>query len=99
MSLTSTFSATCADQSVGVITNDGKFLVGTLKGADDGTNIILDDSHERVFSEDQGVEKHQLGLCVIRGDNVAMIGLLDRNIDLNLNLSSCKAKPINQVIH
>ena len=43
---------------------------GTLKGFDQTINIILDDSHERVYSPNQGVEQIILGLHLIRGDNV-----------------------------
>ncbi|CAL9031827.1 unnamed protein product [Prunus brigantina] len=38
------------DQTISVITNDGRNIVGVLKGFDQATNIILDESHERVFS-------------------------------------------------
>ena len=34
------------------------------------TNIILSDSHERVFSTSVGVEQVVLGLYIIRGDNM-----------------------------
>lgn len=99
MSLASALGEACNDQPVSVITSDGKILVGTLKGIDNGTNIILDDSHERVYSLDQGVEKHQLGLCVIRGENVAVVGQVDRDVDLRLDLAKCKAKPLKSVVH
>jgi len=45
-------------------------IQGTLKGFDQTINIILDDSHERVYSPNQGVEQVVLGLHLIRGDNV-----------------------------
>ncbi len=45
-------------------------LQGTLKGFDQTLNLILDDSHERVYSTTQGVEQVVLGLHIIRGDNV-----------------------------
>lgn len=99
VSLTAAIGEACNDQVVNVITSDGKVLVGTLKGIDNGLNIILDDSHERVFSMEQGVEKHQLGLCLIRGENVAVIGELDRDEDLKQDLSDCKAKPLKPVVH
>ncbi|KAJ0989123.1 hypothetical protein J5N97_007479 [Dioscorea zingiberensis] len=38
------------DQTISVITNDGRNIVGILKGFDQATNIILDESHERVYS-------------------------------------------------
>ena len=43
---------------------------GTLKGFDQTVNLVLDDAHERVFSDSQGVEQVPLGLYLIRGDNV-----------------------------
>ena len=46
------------------------FEKGTLKGFDQTVNIILDDSHERVYSVNQGVEQVVLGLYIIRGDNM-----------------------------
>lgn len=99
MSLITELDKSCNDKSISVITSDGKVLVGTLKGIDKQVNIILDDSHERVFSPDQGVEKHQLGLCVIRGENVALIGEVDRDTDHQLDLSKCRAKPLKPVTH
>lgn len=46
------------------------FYQGTLKGFDQTVNIILDESHERVFSSGSGVEQVLLGLYIIRGDNM-----------------------------
>lgn len=46
---------------------------GTLKGFDQTINLILDESHERVFSSSQGVEQVVLGLYIVRGDNVYVL--------------------------
>ena len=43
---------------------------GTMKGFDQTINLILDESHERVFNSESGVEQVVLGLYIIRGDNV-----------------------------
>ncbi|XP_043565535.1 LSM8 homolog, U6 small nuclear RNA associated isoform X2 [Chiloscyllium plagiosum] len=56
--------------TVAVVTADGRMIVGTLKGFDQTINLILDESHERVFSSQQGVEQVVLGLYIVRGDNV-----------------------------
>ncbi|RZF33708.1 hypothetical protein LSTR_LSTR007736 [Laodelphax striatellus] len=74
-------------------------LQGTLKGFDQTINLILDDSHERVYSMTQGVEQVVLGLHIIRGDNVAIIGEMDDAIDSRLDLSSLRAEPLNSVTH
>ena len=45
------------DKVVQIVTNDGRNLVGVLKGFDQTTNVILDECHERVFSSGSGVEQ------------------------------------------
>lgn len=53
-----------------LLIGDGRSIVGLLKGFDQLVNIVLEDSHERVYSEAAGVDKIPLGLYIIRGDNV-----------------------------
>jgi small nuclear ribonucleoprotein (snRNP)-like protein len=36
--------------TVSVITNDGRNIIGVLRGYDQTTNLILDECHERVYS-------------------------------------------------
>jgi len=60
------------DRRVHVITNDGRHVVGTLRGFDQVVNVILEDCRERVYSSESGVEEAPLGLYVIRGDNVCV---------------------------
>uniref|UniRef100_R4FMI7 U6 snRNA-associated Sm-like protein LSm8 n=2 Tax=Rhodnius TaxID=13248 RepID=R4FMI7_RHOPR len=79
--------------------NHGRNFVGTLKGFDQTINLILDDSHERVYSTTQGVEQVVLGLHIIRGDNVAIVGEMDEAIDTRLDLSSLRAEPLGSVVH
>ena len=45
------------DKVVQIVTNDGRNIVGLLKGFDQTTNVILDQCHERVFSTTAGVEQ------------------------------------------
>uniref|UniRef100_T1IUW5 U6 snRNA-associated Sm-like protein LSm8 n=1 Tax=Strigamia maritima TaxID=126957 RepID=T1IUW5_STRMM len=72
---------------------------GTLKGFDQTINIILDESHERVYSTVQGVEQVVLGLYIIRGDNIAVIGEIDDEMDARLDFNSVRAEPLNAVSH
>lgn len=82
-----------------VITNDGRNIVGVLKGFDQTTNIILQECHERVFSTTAGVEQVPLGLYIVRGDNIAVIGEMDEEADAALDLSTLKGEPLKPVIH
>ncbi len=36
--------------TIAVVTNDGRNIVGVLRGYDQATNLILDECHERVYS-------------------------------------------------
>ncbi|EHB03915.1 U6 snRNA-associated Sm-like protein LSm8 [Heterocephalus glaber] len=74
-------------------------VVGTFKGFDQTINLILDESHERVFSSSQGVEQVVLGLYIVRGDNVAVIGEIDEETDSALDLGNIRAEPLNSVAH
>ena len=52
------------------MTCDARIIVGILEGFDQAMNLILSHSHERVFSLDEPVAVVQLGLYLLRGDNV-----------------------------
>lgn len=83
---------------VSIITADGRNFVGTLKGFDQTINIILDDSHERVFSQ-SGMEQILLGLHIIRGDNVVLIGQIDEGIESELDFSTIRGEQIAPIAH
>ncbi|ETN68140.1 U6 snRNA-associated Sm-like protein LSm8 [Anopheles aquasalis] len=87
------------NHTVSIITADGRNFVGTMKGFDQTINIILDESHERVYSMSTGIEQVVLGLHIIRGDNVAIIGLLDESVDSKLDFSAIRGVPLEPVVH
>ncbi|KAL3823018.1 hypothetical protein ACHAXA_005206 [Cyclostephanos tholiformis] len=60
-------------KSVTVLTCDGRLISGTLRGYDQLQNLVLQKSHEVVYSVDSPPERIELGLFVVRGDNVAVI--------------------------
>ncbi|KAJ2472501.1 U6 snRNA-associated Sm-like protein [Coemansia sp. RSA 2322] len=74
---------------------DGRLIVGTLRGLDQTTNIIVQGCQERIFSEDEPVEVVGLGLYMIRGDNIAVIGLVDEKADAALDLDSLRGEPLS----
>lgn len=86
------------NHTVSIITSDGRNFIGTLKGFDQTINLILDESHERVYSSTSGIAQVVLGLHIIRGDNVAIVGQIDESVDSRLDLASIKAEPLNAVI-
>ncbi|KAI0978533.1 hypothetical protein GJ496_008532 [Pomphorhynchus laevis] len=78
-----------------VVTADGRFILGTLRGFDQTINLILINSVERVFNGTEGVDHVQLGLYVVRGDNVALIGLIDEVLDESIKWADIKCSALN----
>lgn len=67
-----------------VVTCDGRIIIGNFVGHDQVQNIILSESHERVYSlisddANADVECVPTGLHVIRGDTVCLIGEFDES--------------------
>jgi len=89
--------AALVDTMICVITADGRNIVGTLRGYDQATNLILDKCHERVYSAKAGVEQLLLGLYVIRGDNIAVVGEVDEGLDSELDLGTMRAAPLKAI--
>jgi len=67
-------------------------------GFDQLINLIIVDTNERLFSI-SGMEQINLGLKIIRGDNVAVIGLIDEAIEQEIDYSKLKGEPIKEVVH
>ncbi|KAL3162965.1 U4/U6-U5 snRNP complex subunit lsm8 [Trebouxia sp. C0010 RCD-2024] len=74
-------------------------LQGLLKGYDQATNLILDECHERVYSTKVGVEKLALGLYVIRGDNIAVVGEVDEEMDSSIDFATIRSHPLGVISH
>lgn len=87
------------NRPVSVITADGRNFVGTLKGFDQTINLILDETHERVYSSSAGVEQVVLGLHIVRGDNICVVGEIDEDVDQRLDLHTMRADPLSAVPH
>ncbi|EQC31530.1 hypothetical protein SDRG_10704 [Saprolegnia diclina VS20] len=87
------------DHMVSVTTNDGRNFVGTLKGYDQCINIVLDDSFERIYSAKADVQVVDLGLYIVRGDNIALIGEVEPNIKQQTQGDNARAEPMKPVTH
>ena len=70
-----------------------------MKGFDQAINVVLEDTHERVYSKSQGVDVVPLGLYIIRGDNISVIGEIDDEVDKQIDFSAIKAEPPNSITH
>lgn len=71
-----------------VIAVDGRTIAGVLVSTDKDANLVLNDAQERIIRPrddpmQSSVAKH--GLYMIRGDNVVLCGLMDEDIDEQIN--------------
>ncbi|KAH7519317.1 sm-like protein LSM1B [Ziziphus jujuba] len=72
----STSLASYLDKKLLVLLRDGRKLLGLLRSFDQFANVVLEGACERVIVGDLYCDI-QLGLYVIRGENVVLIGELD----------------------
>ncbi|CAK4070626.1 unnamed protein product [Aphanomyces euteiches] len=87
------------DHMVSVTTNDGRNIIGVLKGYDQCINVILDNSFERVYSMHADVQIENLGLFIVRGDNIAIIGEVPEDIKEHTQEDTARAPPMKPVTH
>ena len=87
------------DKEVCIITGDGSNICGVLKGCDRATNLIISNAHERIYSKNNGVVKKELGLYVIRGDNVSVIGEVDKELENKLDFNTIYGEKIQPIKH
>uniref|UniRef100_A0A1I7ZZ36 U6 snRNA-associated Sm-like protein LSm8 n=1 Tax=Steinernema glaseri TaxID=37863 RepID=A0A1I7ZZ36_9BILA len=85
------------DRTVSIIAGDGRILVGLMKGFDQLVNVILENAVERVYSKEHGIQQFPLGLYIVRGDNVAVIGEIDEEMDTRIDFEKIKAKPLEAI--
>ncbi|KAG1693256.1 hypothetical protein DVH05_023721 [Phytophthora capsici] len=66
------------DKQVLMVLRDGRHLVGYLRSFDQYSNIILEDTFERHVAGGLFCDI-ELGLNIIRGDNIVLLGELDND--------------------
>lgn len=71
---------------VNKITSDGRITVRIRLGVDQVKNIILKDSQERAFLAKENVERISLSRYIIRGDKISLIGIGERDEELDRNI-------------
>eukprot|EP00956_Cyclotella_meneghiniana_P016855 scaffold26996_cov49-Cyclotella_meneghiniana.AAC.2 len=89
------------NKPITILTTDGRLITGILKGYDQLQNLIISKSYEKVYSTDAPPEKVELGLSVVRGDNVAVVAEVDEEgIDQNGKdeEEDVRAEPIKAIV-
>ncbi|CAN6643418.1 U6 snRNA-associated Sm-like protein LSm8 [Trichomonascus vanleenenianus] len=87
------------EKQVVVITTDGRMLVGKLMGFDQTTNLILAETQERVITPDEPTETIEMGLYLIRGDTVAVCGLVDEELEKDIEWTKVRGSRLISTKH
>ena len=85
-----------------IITTDGRTLLGTLSAYDNTTNLVLSSTVERIIRPADDPEPSSSldhGLYIIRGDNVALCGLVDEELDAKIDWTRVRGDVIGGTKH
>ncbi|MCJ1291512.1 hypothetical protein MMC34_003057 [Xylographa carneopallida] len=90
------------NKKVLVLTSDGRTLIGMLLSCDQLTNLVLGATVERVIrppDDEEASAEVSHGLYVIRGENVAVCGLVDEELDASIDWEKVRGSVIGGVRH
>jgi U6 snRNA-associated Sm-like protein LSm8 len=89
-------------EKVTLITVDGRTLIGTLIACDQVTNLVLQDTIERIIrpaSDEELSAEQPHGLYLVRGDNVVVCGLVDEEIEKSIDWTKVRGEAIGSTKH
>ena len=81
------------DKQLMVILRDGKKLIGYLRSIDQYANLLLSSTFERIYVNNKYADI-QRGVYIVRGENVVLLGEIDLNAPLKVNLEEVSEKEI-----
>jgi U6 snRNA-associated Sm-like protein LSm8 len=87
-------------EKVLVLTADGQVLIGVLNSFDQLTNLILENTKQRIIiPADEPGESEEIvhGLYIVRGDNVVAVGEVDEVMDAEINWTKVRGSEIRGV--
>lgn len=87
------------NQKVTVITTDGRCLVGDLKCYDNATNLVLSNTIERIITRSDETEFIELGVYILRGESVGCCGLIDQEIEKDIDWNKVRGKELTSTKH
>jgi U6 snRNA-associated Sm-like protein LSm8 len=85
-----------------VITIDGRTYQGTLLALDNATNLVLTSAEERVIQPTDSEENNSINdtqVLLIRGDLVLICGLVDEEMDNEIDWLKVRGGPIGGTKH
>lgn len=85
-----------------MLTADGRTLTGTLLSCDQLTNLVLNDTIERIIrpiGDPEPSSEVSQGLYLIRGDNVLVCGLVDEGLDGSIDWTKVRGDVVGGIKH
>ncbi|KAL9577156.1 MAG: hypothetical protein Q9212_006548 [Teloschistes hypoglaucus] len=90
------------NKKVLILTADGRTLTGTLLSCDQLTNLVLGQTIERVIrppDDPEASAEVSHGLYLIRGENVAVCGLVDEDLDGQIDWARVRGSVVGGIKH
>ncbi|KAI9677006.1 MAG: hypothetical protein M1817_006845 [Caeruleum heppii] len=87
---------------ISILTSDGRTLLGTLSSYDQQTNLVLQNTVERIIRpprDDEDSHSVEHGLYLVRGDNVAVVGGVDEELDGSIEWGKVRGEVVGGVKH
>jgi U6 snRNA-associated Sm-like protein LSm8 len=87
-------------ERVCLLTADGRTLLGTLLAVDNLTNLVLQNTIERIIrpaDDDEMSQEVSHGLYVVRGENVVVVGEVDEELDASIQWDKVRGEGIRGV--
>lgn len=72
-----------------VMLRDGRILIGVLRSVDQFANLVLQDTVERLLVDNEFCDLHR-GIYLIRGENVALMGDVDGEMEELISTQQCR---------
>lgn len=72
-----------------VMLRDGRILIGVLRSVDQFANLVLQDAVERLMVDNEFCDLPR-GIYLIRGENVALMGDVNPEMEAQINAQECR---------
>lgn len=81
-----------------VITSEGRVFIGKLVSFDQMSNLVIQECKEKVYSKEDGIQIENMGVYLIRGDNVCLVSKLDMDKENVIDYLEIKVDPLPSII-
>lgn len=81
------------DKNIQVITTEGRIFTGNLVSFDQSLNVVLQECFEKVYDNSKPVQIENMGVYIIRGDNVCIISKINLDLEKKIDYTKITSEP------